>query len=166
MLFTLWDDQPYSATCDVDFLGFGVSGEEAIQNAFRALRNISVADDGLALHSDSVRVDPIRDATQYRGVRVTLLGELAGARRQILADIRFGDSVTPKPKRIEYPNLLKFPAPLLRVYPRETAVTKKYQALVHLAIVSVTGKTTTECYELTSNVHRCFHYSLEKHKYH
>lgn len=79
----------------------------------------------------------------------------------ILADIRFGDAVTPNPKRIEYPNLLKFPAPLLRVYPSETVVAKKYQALVHLAIVSVTGKTTTGCYELISNVHRCFHYLLE-----
>lgn len=136
MLFSLWDDQPYRATRDVDFLGFGDSSEDAIRDAFHALCNIAVADDGLVLHSDSVRVDPTRDATEYGGIRVTLLGELAGARIPIQADIGFGDAVTPEPERVEYPTLLEFPAPLIRAYPRDTVVAEKYQALVDLAMAN------------------------------
>jgi len=64
MLFTLWDDQAHRSTRDVDFLGFDDSDDEAMRDLFRALCNISVDDDGLVLHADSVRVEPIRDATE------------------------------------------------------------------------------------------------------
>ena len=136
MLFSLWDAQAYRATRDVDFLGFGDSGEDAVQAAFRAICSTAVADDGLVLDADSVRVSPIRDVTEYAGIRVTLLGELAGARIPIQADIGFGDAVTPEPERVEYPTLLGSPAPLLRAYPRETVVAEKYQALVHLGMAN------------------------------
>lgn len=136
MLFSLWDDQPYRATRDVDFLGFGDRSEDAIRDAFHALCNIAVADDGLVLHSDSVRVVPIRDGAEYGGTRVTLLGELGATRIPIQADIGFGDAVTPDPELIEYPTLLELPAPLLRVYPRDTVVAEKYQALVNLAMAN------------------------------
>jgi hypothetical protein len=73
-----------------------------------------VDEDGLVFYADSVRVEPIRDVTEYGGMRVTLLGELAGARIPVQADIGFGDAVTPEPERIAYPTLLDSPAPLLR----------------------------------------------------
>jgi predicted nucleotidyltransferase component of viral defense system len=136
MLFALWDDQPYRATRDVDFLGFGDSSEGAVRDTFRTLCNTTVADDGLLLHADSVRVVHIRDVMEYGGMRVTLLGELAGARIPIQADIGFGDVVTPEPERVEYPTLLGSPAPLLRAYPRETVVAEKYQALVYLGMAN------------------------------
>ena len=44
--------------------------------------------------------------------------------------------VTPEPEWIEYPTLLDFPAPRLRVYPRETVVAEKYQAMVMLGIAN------------------------------
>jgi predicted nucleotidyltransferase component of viral defense system len=136
MLFALWDHQPYRATRDVDFLGFGDSNEDAMRDTFRTLCDMAVADDGLVLHADSVRVDRIRDVMEYGGLRVTLLGELAGARIPIQADIGFGDVVTPEPERVEYPTLLGTPAPLLRAYPRETVVAEKYQALVYLGMAN------------------------------
>ncbi len=151
MLFTLWDDQAYRATRDVDFLGFGDSSEEAVRDTFRALCNTAVANDGLVLHADSVRVNPIRDVTEYGGMRVTLLGELASARIPIQADIGFGDAVTPEPERVEYPTLLGSPAPLLRAYPRETVVAEKYQALVYLGMANSRMK---DFYELWIMAHR------------
>jgi len=36
----------------------------------------------------------------------------------------------------EYPTLLTNPAPRLKVYPRETVVAEKYQALVHLGLAN------------------------------
>ncbi len=151
MLFALWDDQPYRATRDVDFLGFGDSSEHAVRDTFRTLCDMAVADDGLVLHADSVRVDRIRDVMQYGGMRVALLGELAGARIPIQADVGFGDVVTPEPERVEYPTLLGSPAPLLRAYPRETVVAEKYQALVYLGM---TNSRMKDFYDLWVMVHR------------
>ena len=56
--------------------------------------------------ADSVQVEVIRDETEYGGIRVRLIGDLAGARVPIQADIGFGDAVTPEAKEIEYPTLL------------------------------------------------------------
>ena len=134
MLFALWGNQAYRPTRDVDFLGFGVCDEATLNETFRNLCSVPVEDDGLVFVADSVRVELIRDATQYGGTRVTLRGDLAGARIPIQADIGFGDTVTPEPEHVEYPTLLKFPAPRLRAYPPETVVAEKYQALVNLGI--------------------------------
>ncbi len=136
MLFTLWGDQAHRPTRDVDFLGFGDSDEATLQETFRTLCNVPVEDDGLVFLADSVRVELIRDATEYGGIRVTLVGDLAGARIPIQADIGFGDAVTPEPEQIEYPTLLEYPAPCLRAYPRETVVAEKYQALINLGIAN------------------------------
>jgi predicted nucleotidyltransferase component of viral defense system len=136
MLFTLWSDQAHRPTRDVDFLGFGDSSEATLQETFRDLCNAPVEDDGLVFLADSVRVELIRDATEYGGIRVTLVGDLAGAKIPIQADIGFGDAVTPEPEQIEYPTLLDYPAPCLKTYPRETVVAEKYQALVNLGVAN------------------------------
>jgi len=136
MLFVLWGNQPHRSTRDVDFLGFGDSSEAGLQAIFRELCDIAVEDDGLTLMADSVQVEAIRDETEYGGIRVTLFGDLAGARVSIQADIGFGDAVTPEAREIEFPTLLGNPAPHLRAYPRETVVAEKYQALVNLGVVN------------------------------
>jgi predicted nucleotidyltransferase component of viral defense system len=136
MLFMLWSDQPHRPTRDVDFLGFGDSSEASLQAIFRDLCDTPVEDDGLTLMAASVQVEPIRDQTEYGGMRVRLFGDLAGARVPIQADIGFGDTVTPAPREIEYPTLLGNPAPHLKAYPRETVVAEKYQALVHLGMAN------------------------------
>ena len=136
MLLLLWGDQPHRSTRDVDFLGFGDSSEAGLQAIFRELCSIPVEDDGLTLIADSVQVETIRDETEYGGIRVRLFGDLAGARVPVQADIGFGDAVTPEAKVAEYPTLLGNPAPHLRVYPRETVVAEKYQALVNLGMAN------------------------------
>jgi hypothetical protein len=82
--------------------------------------------------ADSVRVEMIRDETEYGGIRV----RLAGARVPIQADVGFDDAVTPEATEVKYPTLLTNPAPRLKVYPRETVVAEKYQALVHLGLAN------------------------------
>ena len=45
----------------------------------------------------------------------------------------FGDAVTPEPRTVTYPILLKeFQAPTLRVFPVYTVIAEKYQAMVLL----------------------------------
>jgi predicted nucleotidyltransferase component of viral defense system len=135
-LFMLWGDLSHRPTRDVDFLGFGDSSETGLRTVFRELCDIPVEDDGLTLIADSIRVDTIRDDTEYGGMRVKLFGDLAGARIPIQADIGFGDAVTPKPRNIEYPTLLDSPAPKLKAYPLETVVAEKYQALIYLGMAN------------------------------
>lgn len=136
MLFTLWSLQAHRPTHDVDFLSFGDSDEATLQETFRNLCRVPVENDGLVFLADSVRVELIREASEYGGIRVTLLGDLAGARIPIQADIGFGDAVTPEPEQIKYPTLLEYPSPRLKAYPRETVVAEKYQALVNLGIAN------------------------------
>jgi predicted nucleotidyltransferase component of viral defense system len=136
MLFVLWSDQSHRPTRDVDFLSFGDSSKMGLKTVFRELCEIPVEDDGLTLIVDSIQVDVIRDDTEYGGMRVKLVGELASAKIPIQADIGFGDAVTPDPRNIEYPTLLGNPAPFLKAYPRETVVAEKYQALVNLGMVN------------------------------
>ncbi len=136
MLFMVWSDQPHRPTRDVDFLGFGDSSELSLQAIFQELCNFPVEDDGITLAPESVRVEAIRDESEYGGMRVKLFGDLAGARISIHADIGFGDVVTPEAREIEYPTLLDTPTPRLRAYPRETVVAEKYQALVNLGMAN------------------------------
>jgi len=136
MLFMLWGDQPHRPTRDVDLLGFGDSSEAGLEAIFRELCDFPVEDDGLTLMAESVHVQAIRDDTAYGGMRVRLVGDLAGARVPMQADIGFGDAVTPEAREIEYPTLLGDPAPHLRAYPRETVVAEKYQALVNLGMAN------------------------------
>lgn len=136
MLFTLWQDEPHRPTRDADFLGFGDASESALRKVFRGVCTQSVEEDGVTFAPDSVRVEPIRDDTEYGGMRVTLAGSLAGARIPIQVDIGVGDAITPAPEEITYPVILDGPAPMLRAYPRETVVAEKYQAIVALGIAN------------------------------
>ena len=70
----------------------------------------------------------------YTGVRVLLEADLAKARIRVQVDVGFGDAVTPGPEPAEYPSLLNFPAPMLRVYPVYTVVAEKLHAMVALAL--------------------------------
>lgn len=66
----------------------------------------------------------------YQGVRIRLFADLGGARVPVQLDIGFGDVVVPAPEEVDYPVLLDFPAPRLRVYPRYSVVAEKFEAMV------------------------------------
>lgn len=90
-------------------------------------------DDGLVLDATSVRVADIRKVAGYPGVRVSMIAILDVARIPVQCDIGFGDAMTPAPSQQAYPTLLDMPAPVLAVYPLETVVAEKLEAIVKLA---------------------------------
>ena len=47
-------------------------------------------------------------------------------------DIGFGDAITPRASKVDYPTLLDLPAPKIRVYPHETVIAEKLEAMVSL----------------------------------
>jgi predicted nucleotidyltransferase component of viral defense system len=136
MLFLLWNEEPHRPTRDVDFLGFGDMSQDTLREMFQDICSVPVEEDGVTFDPDSVRVEPIRDDTEYGGLRVTLAGELSGARIPVQADIGVGDAVTPAAVVADYPVLLDGAAPALATYPRETVVAEKYQAMVAFGIAN------------------------------
>jgi len=86
---------------------------------------------------DSVNTTEIRKEANYDGLRVKFIGTLGRARCPMQLDIGYGDAVTPGPEEADYPILLDdFPAPRLRVYPRETVVAEKLEAIIKLGMVN------------------------------
>lgn len=132
LLFRLWFELTQRPTRDADFLGFGSAEPEEFAEVFREIAGM-VEEDGLVIEAHSVKVEDIRKAAGYPGVRVSMAATLDGARIPIQCDIGFGDAVTPAPLQKTYPTLLDMPAPVLAVYPLETVVAEKLEAIVKLA---------------------------------
>lgn len=134
LLFRIWFDLDQRPTRDADLLGFGAAEPAALKKLFHEVAEMTVEpDDGLMFDSKAVIVEEIRKDVGYPGVRVTLRAELAKALIPVQCDIGFGDVVTPAPVWQSYPTLLDMAAPALRVYPLETVVAEKLEALVKLA---------------------------------
>lgn len=135
MLFRLWSADRYRATWDLDLLGRGARSIEAVVAAVRDLCAIP-ADDGLSFDRGSIGGSEVRAEEEYAGVRVRLVGDLAGARIPMQIDVGFGDAVVPAPRRETYPTLLDLPPPRILAYPREAVVAEKLEAIITLAVTN------------------------------
>ena len=134
LLFSLWFDQPHRPTRDADFLGFGAADADLLRERLQAICRVA-CDDGMRFDADSVHVAPIREQARYDGLRANLLGWLGTARCSVQLDVGFGDAVTPAAQEMDYPTLLAdTPAPRLRVYPRETVLAEKLEAMIVLGM--------------------------------
>lgn len=136
LLFDLWFDQPHRPTRDADFLGFGTADAAALARTVADICGIE-AEDGLRYEVATLRVEEIREEANYGGLRVTLAAFLGKARCPVQLDVGYGDAVTPAPQEAELPTLLDDqPAPRLLVYPRESVIAEKLEALVSLGIAN------------------------------
>jgi hypothetical protein len=132
-LLTLWMDEPYRATRDVDLLAFGSSDDAGIREVMETICAVPCPEDGLRFDLDSLDISPIRTEEEYQGRRAVLRAFLGKARIRIQVDYGFGDAVTPGPEDAEYPTLLDgLPNPRIRTYPRVVTVAEKFQAMVDL----------------------------------
>lgn len=134
-LFTLWFDQPHRPTKDLDLLGFAPNEIPAIEQAIKEICSIEYAD-GLNFLAETVVGETIREDLAYQGVRVKLTANLGNIRIPLQIDVGIGDAVTPGPETAEFPGLLDFPHAKLRVYPKETVVAEKFEAMVRLGMAN------------------------------
>jgi predicted nucleotidyltransferase component of viral defense system len=130
VLWVVWEGTPRRPTRDVDLLGPGRGTSESMRGVFRAACTVSVAPDGLSFDPATVGAAVIREDEDYEGVRVTMAAQLGRAVIPVQVDIGFGDAVTPAPIDAVLPPLLDFPPVQMRMYPVETVVAEKYEALV------------------------------------
>jgi predicted nucleotidyltransferase component of viral defense system len=132
MLFHVLGDALYRPTRDLDLLGRGDPSVERVEEAFRAICNEDVEEDGLRFEAETVLGAVIKEGQRYEGVRVRFVAWLGETRIPIQVDVGFGDAITPDARTVTFPTLLDLPPPVLRAYPAETVVAEKYQALVDL----------------------------------
>ena len=135
-LFALWSGHPHRATRDIDLLGYGDPLPESVAAVFREVLAVRVVDDGVRFDASSLTAGPIRDGQAYGGVRVKLSAHIDNAKVRLQVDVGFGDTITPAARQAEMPCLLDLPAPRLAVYPRDTVVAEKVEAMVKLGIAN------------------------------
>jgi predicted nucleotidyltransferase component of viral defense system len=131
LLFRVWDVPDSRATRDIDFLAFLGNSPESLAPIFREVCALD-DEDGLLFDPDSVAARKIKEDADYQGVRVRFRGLLGKARITMQVDVGFGDKVHPDVVQAKYPVILDLPAPSLRMYPPETVVAEKSEAMVRL----------------------------------
>ena len=136
MLLRVWTGEQYRPTKDLDLLAILDKSPEELNQIFRDVCTLNVEGDGLVFLSETIRVRQIREDNVYGGIRVTFEARLGKIRIPLQVDIGFGDAVTPEAQQEEFPTLLDFPAPILLIYPRETAIAEKFEAIVNLGLTN------------------------------
>lgn len=135
-LFAFWFDEPHRPTKDLDLLGSGAGDIPTLEKTVREICRID-GEDGLQFLADSVKGEKIREEAFYGGVRVTLTAMLERARIPVQVDVGFGDAVTPQAVKEILPTILDLlPAPRVKVYPKETVVAEKFEAMVKFGIAN------------------------------
>jgi predicted nucleotidyltransferase component of viral defense system len=151
MLFALWTTTArHRPTVDMDLLAYGPPSLDNIKSIFQTAASLAV-DDGMLFVSETVQTAEIREDAFYSGIRVTMEGRLGKASIPLQIDVGFGDDVTPSPAEAEYPTLLPMPAPVLRVYPRETVIAEKFHTMVDRGLTNSRMKDFYDIWFLARN---------------
>jgi Nucleotidyl transferase AbiEii toxin, Type IV TA system len=107
---------------------------------FQEICRQEVEPDGLLFDEKSVRLDDIREDQEYQGKRVLLIAHLGKAKNSVQIYIGFGDIITSETQEVKFPTLLDFPAPKILIYPKETFIAEKFQAMVFIGMVNIRMK--------------------------
>ncbi len=135
LLLQLWTAEIYRPTHDLDLLGRALS-DINFRKVFSEVCSQNVEDDGLTFLPDKIRVERIRDEEAYEGVRVRMEARLGNVRVPLQIDVGLGDTIVPASEEVEYPTLLKFPAPKLHAYSKESVIAEKFEAMVKLGVAN------------------------------
>src|SRR5436853_189301 len=90
MLFAVWGGSMYRSTRDLDLMGFGPGEEAALAESLRAICDSQCAEDGIDFVKSSLRIEPIRDASEHVGLRARMHAELDGAKIRLQVDVGYG----------------------------------------------------------------------------
>lgn len=135
-LFTVWHSEPHRATKDLDLLGYGTNEVSSLEEIFKLVCQQSYAEDGVEFDPLALKGERIKQEQKYEGVRLKIEGKLGAAKLTVQIDIGFGDAIYPAPELVEFPSILNLPTAQLRVYPRETVIAEKFEAMVSLGIAN------------------------------
>jgi len=151
MLFQIWSKESNRATRDLDFLSFGRNDIQTLTEIFRRICLIEIENDGITFDLTEIKSEKIKADQEYEGVRIQVPAFLERTKIPLRIDVGFGDVVTPEIREINFPTLLDFPEPEIKIYPPETVVAEKFQALVDLGMSNSRLKDFYDLYFLTLN---------------
>ena len=101
-LFALWGGPVYRPTRDLDFTGYGSADKADVLAALREICLLSNPADELVFDLNTLSAEPIRDDSEYSGLRIRLEATLGTSRIPIQIDIGFGNAIEPAPQYAEY----------------------------------------------------------------
>ncbi len=137
LVFLAWQVPLTRSTRDMDFLGFTDNSVVNLVQIVREICSQPVEPDGIVFDSSTVQGESITDEADYPGVRINFLGFLGKAKIHMRLDVGFADVVTPSPIELELPTILdKMSKPCLRIYPPETVIAEKFQAMIALGMIN------------------------------
>ncbi len=129
--FSIWSDPLFRVTRDADLLCFGASSPTHLLQCFRDICEMPVESDGIRFDIASLETQEIKKDAKYPGTRVLFKAHIQSARVTLQFDIGFGDAIYPRPELQAYPGLLEgLKLPQVLVYPRQTIIAEKYEAIV------------------------------------
>lgn len=132
MLFAIWGTA-YRPTRDIDFTGYGSSDAQDVIAAFREICGTSDEVDQLAFDTQTITAEPIRDGSEYDGLRIRIRARLGESDITVQIDVGFGNAIVPGPAETEVRSILGDPPPRILAYPRESVVAEKLNAMVTLS---------------------------------
>lgn len=123
-------------TKDIDFLGVQIKSDEGhLKNVFKEIALIQYPD-GVEFFGERITTEKIKEGAEYEGTRIHIPCKLGAIRNSLQIDIGYGDKMVFEPDKIEFPVILDFEAPILRVYSLESSIAEKFQSIVSLGLAS------------------------------
>jgi predicted nucleotidyltransferase component of viral defense system len=153
LLFIAWMNSLYRPTVDLDLLAFGPSDTVSLLSVFQEICGVACNEDGLIFISESARAEEIRGSNDYGGVRLHIDVRLQKAEIRLQVDCGFGDQITPEAKKEQFPTILNLPRPRVLMYPKETVVAEKFEAIVRFGETNSRMKDFYDLWVLASDFH-------------
>lgn len=136
MMMRAWDAASARSTRDIDLLAFAPNDLEAIRQSLVDICRLDAGDDAMSFDPSSIKMELIKEFDDYQGARAKFQATLETARIPMQLDIGFGDAVHPEAVWADFPVLLSFAPPRVRMYSRESVVAEKLHAMAKLGLIN------------------------------
>ncbi|MBN1997006.1 nucleotidyl transferase AbiEii/AbiGii toxin family protein [candidate division KSB1 bacterium] len=158
LLFLIYEIPRFRPTKDIDFLGY-IHSENVnqLQQMIKEI-NMVMCNDGVQFDIDKIKIENITEENEYHGFRIKFKAFLGTIQNTLQLDIGIGDVVVPDPLPMDFPTLLEFPNPKIKVYSKESVIAEKFQAAVRFNILTSRMKDFYDILYLAN--HHCFHINL------
>ena len=115
----------------IDLLATHISNDmQSIKVAFEQICSEACEKDGVEFDGNGIITEDCN-----RGISVQIPATYKGKKKIIQLNISFGDSVIPKPQKIQYPVLSNMQAPVIWAYSTESMVAEKFEEILSSSIV-------------------------------
>lgn len=151
LLLLAYDIPVVRPSKDIDFLGEQTTNNlDEVRSAIRSVAEVQFAD-GVTFDADDLEVQQITEDAEYGGLRIKISATVGGDFHRLQLDIGFGDIIVDGPVNMDYPSLLEFASPNIKVYSLESAIAEKFEAIVSLGTLGSRMKDYFDVWYLTQN---------------